>query len=747
MAHAPAAAAARPSAASYPADSLSEALQPALLLACLVAFALAAAIGRFDDPARCAWAVLAVFAVSLAVWALSRLSARAAAWALLPGCAAVVLLVVAWLQASAALCLLALPVGFIALFLGPAQGALAAVACTLLVLLAPSSLLPADGVLRTTALIALWGTVALAWVRLRDLDAAVDWSWASYAACRAHLEAARDDQVRYKQTVADLADANLQLTRLNRLADGLRQYAEDARLAKERFVANVSHELRTPLNMIIGFTEMVVGAPEMYGAPVAPALMADLEVVLRNAHHLSKLVDDVLDLSQIDARQMALARERVALAGIVQAAAVAVRPLYASKGLSLTVEVPEDLTLYCDPVRIRQVVLNLLSNAGRFTERGGVRVRAWRQGGEVVTSVEDSGPGIPPADVGRLFQPFQQLDQSIRRRFGGTGLGLSVSRGFVELHGGHMWLESEEGRGTTIFFSLPVDPPAPAEGQVSRWFSPHIQHDERTRRSLAPMPALRPRYVVLEQGDDLGRLLGRYVDGVEVAHAASLEEANAELSRTPAVSLLVNDPSVGAALERLHESGALPPGTPAMVCSLPGIAQAAGNLGVSDYLVKPVSRERLLASLDGLGVSAGTVLVVDDEPEALQLFRRMLVASGRAYRVFSATDGGQALSVLRQRPCDVVLLDLAMPNMDGFQFLEARAQDPALSAIPVVIISARDPAGQPIVCSSLAVTSADGISLGRLLACIDALSRILSTTGQAARPAPPAGPSAAPAWG
>ena len=280
----------------------------------------------------------------------------------------------------------------------------------------------------------------------------------------------------------DLNEANVQLTHMNRLAQSLRQIAEDERRAKEQFVANVSHELRTPLNMIIGFCEMITETPETYGESIPDTLLADLEVVLRNSQHLSGLINDVLDLSQIEVGQMALTREQIALSEIVQAAVTAVQPLFISKRLNLTTEIPEDLpTLYCDHIRIREVMLNLLSNAGRFTESGGVTIKAWCRAGNVYVSVSDTGPGISVEGQKRIFQPFEQLDSTIRRRYGGTGLGLSISKGFVEAHDGEMWVESQEGQGTTFFFRLPLELPTPSGGDFMRWFNPYNQPEQRTR--------------------------------------------------------------------------------------------------------------------------------------------------------------------------------------------------------------------------------------------------------------------------
>ena len=670
---------------------------------------------------------LILFLIPPGVWAVRRLSYLAAAWLFVAGCLLVDLMLVTWGQMAPALALLGLPVALGALFVGLPAGALTATACTTL-LFAPPALRAFDVSLRIVALTAMWGTFGLICLTERPLLTTVEWCWSGWERSHDLLERARDFQVQLKQTLADLADANLQLTRLNRLADGLRQAAEDARRAKEQFVANVSHELRTPLNMIVGFVEMIVQVPELYGRQLPPTLLADLAVVLQNSQHLSSLIDDVLDLSQVEAGRMALVKERAALAEIVDAAVLAVRPLYDSKGLYLEAEVAADLELFCDPTRVRQVVLNLLSNAGRFTEAGGVRIRAWREGGEVVVSVADTGPGIAAEDVERLFQPFQQLDASLRRRHGGSGLGLSISKRFVELHGGRMWLESEPGAGTVFYFRLPIELPTRPGASAARWLDPSWEFRQRTHRSLAPTPVVRPRWVVLESGNALQRLLGRYLSQVELAPAPDLDGALQELSRLPAQALVVNGASVPEELQGLPP-GALPPGTPAIVCAVPGAREVAGALGVAAYLVKPVSRESLLHTLQQLRIRRGTILIVDDDPEAQRLFRRMLASSKRRYRALRADDGQQALDILRQERPAAILLDLVMPDMDGFQFLAAKDGDPALRDIPVVVLSARDPGGQPIVSPALAVTQNGGLSAPQLLDCMVALSRILAPGG------------------
>jgi len=633
---------------------------------------------------------------------------------------------VSWLPGTPAPCLLTLPVALAAFYISARAGILTALA-TLVILgdaragtaIKPVSLITTVGT--------VWGTLALIWVSLRPIYAGIQWSWSRYHEMRRHADLARDAQADLKQVVKDLAKANGQTTRLNQLLGAARRAAEEAERAKAEFVANVSHELRTPLNMIIGFSEMMVRSPRTYGRLPA-ALKADLAVILRNSQHLADLIDDVLDLSQIEAGQMALTKESVSMSEVVVAAVEAIQPLFASKGLYLTTEVPEGLMVFCDRTRIREVFLNLLSNAGRFTERGGVHVSVHSEDQEVVVSVADTGPGITPEDRSKLFQPFQQADGSIRRRYGGSGLGLSISKHFVEMHGGRMWLESEVGRGTIISFRLPLEPPVSTAGVFRRWLSSEWEYRQRTRQSPVPVYATRPRLIVVEKATLLQRLLRRYLDNVEIVPAGSLEEAWREMALQPAYALLVNHVSVWQTLDQIRRSTLLPYGTPVLVCTLPGEEEAAQSLGVAGYLVKPVSRETLLASLDRLHLASGTILIVDDEPEAIQLFWRMLTSSGRGYRILTADSVEQALSILHSERPHAILLDLVMPAMDGFQLLARRHTEPTWGNVPVIVMSARDPSGQLIIADAIGITRGGGLSVAQLLNYVNTLINIANET-------------------
>jgi len=702
-----------------------------LPLCYVAAGVLIAGLTALPDTFRGGLIILLLLLFPLGVLLLRNASYVAAICLLIAGVMAAIAALIWWEQMPAAIFLLLYPAGLATLFAGVTTGVLVGVACSLLLVAAPGSIIGADTVMRFMAGAQIWAMVGIVWLSRRPLLDAMQWYWASYRRNDLLLEQARDRQMQLNQALEDLAHANVQLTRLNRFAETMRLAAEEARRAKQEFVANVSHELRTPLNMIVGFSQMIVQAPDIYGSNLSPTLLADLEVILRNSQHLSKLIDDVLDLSQIETEHMALTMERTLLKDIVEAAVVATRPLFHSKRLYLNVNVPDLPPLLCDRTRIRQVILNLLSNAGRFTEHGGVTVSAWQEGRDVVVSVADTGPGIANDAVGRLFQPFQQMDGSIRRRYGGSGLGLSISKNFIEMHGGRIWVESREGAGTTFFFRLPIDPPSPAETGFARWFNLNVHFEERTRPYMAPRPVVRPRFVVVETGQVLQRLLVRYLDAIEVVAVQTLEDALHQVSDTPAQALLINDVSVAQRLHVLSNSLQLPYGTPVIVCSVPGAYEAAGDLGAADYLVKPISRERLLGALERLEMKGKTVLIVEDDREAMRLFRRMLSSAGKDYRVLRAADGRQGISLLRAHHPDVVLLDLVMPKMDGFRFLAEKNKDVAVRDVPVLIISARDPAGQVIMSDALAVTLEGGLSMPQLLACIRAITGILTTQGQA----------------
>jgi signal transduction histidine kinase/CheY-like chemotaxis protein len=701
---------------------------------------------RLTDPSEtskfyiCA---LISFGCSVGLWLLDKWRPRVGRWSAVVALVAVVHLGYHWLGIPGFLVLTVLPVTLSAAVVGPPATVVTAIAETTVLLASPGRPALRESLAPFLPLIAIWAIAGLTYVAYYPIRRREEWLWDYFCHAQRTLEKVQDQRMEFKQVQEDLLHANQELARLSDRLNVMYQRSEEARRTKEEFAANVSHELRTPLNMIIGFSEMIPKLSGVYGTKLPPVLLSDIAAIRRNAQHLAKLVDDVLDLSQIEAGRMALSKEWTSLQSVIGEAVEAVRTLFESKGLYLETNAPSNLPqVLCDRTRVRQVVLNLLSNAGRFMEHGGVEVSAWHKGDECVVSVRDTGPGIALEDQRKLFQPFQQVDSSIRRRSGGSGLGLSISRQFVEMHEGKMWVESELGVGTTFFFSLPLEislTSALTGDDPGRWFSAYNEYEyrQRTRRSKAPVPTLVPRYVLLEEGNGLQRLFSRYMNGAEVAVVPGIEQASRELSRSPAQALVINTlPLEGMSGLKEHLSD-LPYGTPAMACWVPGADEAARRFGIVRYLVKPVALEALLSALNDLGEDIETVLLVDDDPEALQLFVRMLSSAPQHYRILQAKNGRRALALLRQRQPDVVLLDLIMPDPDGFQVLQEKNQDPSIQDIPVIVLSSRDPSGDPIVSNMLAVTRGGGLSMPDLLACIQALSDVLAPSARADRPARP----------
>ncbi len=695
-----------------------------VFVAVLMLGSLTAYVKDFIWPVATALVLIAVIAL---VWLSSRLSFSLAGVLLVLGIFIAIGMVLRLGGVTAVLGLLFIPVGLVTVNFGARFGTICAGICSLGLWFAPEQLIGSEPAVRLVSAIGIWAVVGMIWLTLRPLLEVAQWSWGAYQRSSQLLEQSRDFQVRLQQALEDLIEANTQLTRLNTLANNLRQVAEDERRSKEQFVANVSHELRTPLNMVIGFSEMILKSPDSYGQKLPSNLLADLQVVLRNSQHLSGLINDVLDLSQIEVGQMALVKEWVEVSEIVSAAVVAVRPLYESKHLYLQTEVAENLPLvHCDRLRLREVMLNLLSNAGRFTSAGGVRVRVWAEEAAVVFAVEDTGPGISEEDRQKLFRPFQQLDGTIRRKHGGTGLGLSISKSFVELHDGKMWVESPNNAGTTFFFRLPVEAPLMIQSGFERWINPYIQVEKRARQALSPQVDRHPRALVVEQGSILQRMLKRYLIGMDVEAVQDLDSARTVLEHNPAQVVVVNCLPGQNRLDDPDLVSALPYNIPAVLCSVADPTAYAPMPDIPDVLVKPISQDDFLRALDKLEKPIQSILLVEDDPDAQKLFVRMLTASGRGYRVARAGNGAQAVTLLARQAFDVILLDLIMPGMDGYQFLKVREQDENIAAIPVILISAQDTRGHTIVSSYIAATRSGGISIKQLLDSIHVLGTILA---------------------
>lgn len=515
------------------------------------------------------------------------------------------------------------------------------------------------------------------WLSARRLFIALAWALRMTSEAQRSAEEARKHRAEVQRVLNSLDDAYTRLERTNEALALAQEAAARAYRFKTEFVANVSHELRTPLNLIVGFSEMMATAPESYGGtPLPSAYRGDVMAIYRNARHLSDLIDDVLDLSRIEAGRMPLIREEVDLAEIVREAADMVRGLAEARGLRLEVDTPDGLPkLRLDRTRIRQVLLNLLTNATRFTEEGWIRAQIRVRGQEISVTVEDSGRGIAPDRIGGAFEAFGQLEDGQARE--GSGLGLAVSKRFIELHGGRMWIESEVGRGTRVGFAFPL-PEGEKEVPLSRLVDSSLPAGRRGQ----------PLVLVLHDDPRAVSLLRRYVEGYQFVAAETVSEARRILERVLPAAVIVDTAWAGQQSVMSQELR-LPPTTPLLTCPLPSMRRLGVLLGAADYLPKPVTQEDLRQALSRLPRTPRTVLVVDDNPHVVRLFSRMLKASDASLRVLEAFSGKEGLEIARSERPDVVLLDLVMPEVDGYAFLAEVANDATLADLQSIIVSVR----------------------------------------------------------
>ncbi len=421
----------------------------AALLALAVALFLATQFLRLPDAftTQVMTLLLLVGGLVVAGWLLTGARDQAGRWFTICAMLASIHAAHVWLRIPTVLVLAAIPVATAASLISfPAALATGLGEFILLIALLATRTVGLDASHVVIALLAVWAVVGVTYASHRQVRHLSDWVQEYFDRAQRFLEEARDRKAELERAMENLAQTNRQLALAGERMAALRMMAEEAQQAKTAFVANVSHEFRTPLNMIIGLVDLMVQTPAIYDMILSPKMRDDLRVVYRNCEHLATMINDVLDLSRLEAGRLALHRERVDLRDITDSCVAAVFPLIEKKGLKLAVHFPEDLPeIYCDRTRIKQVVLNLMSNAARFTEEGGIQITVALRDAQAVVSVADTGPGIRPEDADRIFEPFYQGSHQLWRDKGGSGLGLSISKRFVELHGGRMWHDELSG--------------------------------------------------------------------------------------------------------------------------------------------------------------------------------------------------------------------------------------------------------------------------------------------------------------
>jgi len=532
----------------------------------------------------------------------------------------------------------------------------------------------------------LWLVAAVEWISSRGLYTVLDWAWNSQQRANQLLKALRQRQGELNRVAVALTEATRRLQRTGHQLAEARLRADEARELKERFAANISHELRTPLNLILGFSETMYLTPDVYGDMAWPDMLKrDVYRIYQSSRQLSDLVADVLDLSRVDAAGMPIRKERADLSAVIQQAVNLIHDLVQRRDLEIKTCLPPEMVLHFDRTRIRQVLLNLLQNAVRFTQRGTITISAETTDRRVIVRVADTGIGIAAHELPRVFDEFHQVDMSLRRRSQGAGLGLAISKRFVELHGGSIWAESELGKGSTFAFSLPLEPSAATSRLLEI-------------KALRPAQGSdKPAIVAIDQDPAVGTLLTRYLQDYNVLPAKNLEESLELVTRWHPRALLLNVPPHTQSQPSIYEEalGTVPLTVPVLFCSIPSESRVAARMGVQGFLVKPVSRETLLECLLAFD-QVRDVLVVDDDKGFVQLIERYLAGAEGThsaqgpYTVRRAYDGEEALAQIRAQRPDLILLDLIMPGMDGFQVLEALDADQAMRDVPVVILTASD---------------------------------------------------------
>ena len=459
--------------------------------------------------------------------------------------------------------------------------------------------------------------------------------------------------------------------------------AEEANKTKSTFLANMSHELRTPLNAIIGYSEMVSEELEDLGAA---ELKPDLDKVVSAAKHQLGLVNDILDISKIEAGKTTLYLEDFEVPTLVREVASTVKPLIAQNKNTLVVECPEDLGIMrADQTKVRQALFNLLSNASKFTEKGTVTLQVTRDGDVIRFEVRDTGIGMTPEQLNKLFQAFTQADASTTRKFGGTGLGLTISRQFCRMMGGDLTAASVAGEGSVFTVALPAVVQEQAE-------EPAAEHPSN---ATDPGPASDgPVILVIDDDPDMRelttRLLGK--DGYRVSCAANGSEglAMAKDLRPAVITLDVMMPELDgwSVLTALKEDPATAD-IPVIMLTIVDEEHIGFSLGASDYFTKPVDWGKLGTAIEKYrGKASGDILVVEDDATTRELLVRTLQKED--WEVREAENGRIGLDLVSAATPSLVLLDLMMPELDGFGFMEGLRRLPGCRHLPVIVITAKD---------------------------------------------------------
>jgi len=488
----------------------------------------------------------------------------------------------------------------------------------------------------------------------------------------------------YGAIVQQVAGA-LNTARLYRQAIEGRRLAEEANQMKSRFLSTISHELRTPLNLIVGLSGMLLRESDEGDKPLPDPIHKDVDRIHAYSQHLGGLIGDVIDLAASDAGQLRLNFENVDLGQALRLVVESGSQMANDKGLVWESNLPEaGPWVWGDQTRLRQVVLNLISNAIKFTTTGGVYLNLVENPDSVSITVKDSGMGIPLDEQQFIFDEFRRSERSIEKGYGGLGLGLAICKRLVEMHGGIISVRSigEEGSGSTFTFTLPT-------------VVPKLDQDQVLDRLLPAEPMV---LVFTNHPSTCERLCGRLQQrgfNVQIALIKDDYDWRSQLVNQHLDTIIIDvstDPALGwQALKEIKVSQTLS-GIPVMFFST---SQFEGSLFALDYITKPIEISELTKALDQhwlmaeAGRASRNILVVDDEPDTLEMHARIVQAHSASNRVLKASNGKEALELLNREIVDLVLLDLQMPEMDGFEVIEAMRGMESTRKTPIIVVTGK----------------------------------------------------------
>ena len=533
--------------------------------------------------------------------------------------------------------------------------------------------------------IALAGATVLAQKANRSAEAAAS----ANRSLRAEVSIRKEAEAALEAHGARLEDEVAQRTK--ELNDA-REAAESANRAKSVFLANMSHELRTPLNAVIGYSEMMAEDLEDEGKS---EYVDDLMKIKASGEHLLALINDILDLSKIEAGRAELHIEEFDVGEMLNGVAETVKPLGAKNSNQLVPDYGPDLGLMrADLTKVRQTLFNLLSNAMKFTHEGIVTLAAHRvmeDGNEVLKfSVTDTGIGIAPEKVSKVFDEFTQADKSTTRNYGGTGLGLSITRHFCRMMQGDVTLSSKLGEGSVFTVVLPAEVMASGDDQTDATSA------ETGRSEKTPDAKDTGNTVLIVDDDPIARdLLRRTLEGGGynvVAADNGVTGIKKAREINPAVIILdVIMPNMDGweTLRKLKADEDLCD-IPIVMSTIVGDEAMAYTLGATHFLPKPVDRSRLLelVNADSQSAHPGIALIVEDDTASRTTSRRTLESAG--WEVMEAENGEIGTRLLQERMPDLILLDLVMPVMDGFEFMQKLSEIDEAAEITIVVLTAKD---------------------------------------------------------